>query len=64
MNIVILAGGYGTRLHEKTEKIPKPMVNIGRKPMLFHIIDYYMKFDIKSLCQRKFNYTNFYWGQK
>ena len=49
MNIVILAGGYGTRLHEKTEKIPKPMVNIGRKPMLFHIIDYYIKFDQKKI---------------
>ncbi len=45
MNVVILAGGYGTRLHEKTQKIPKPMVNIGRKPILLHIIDYFLKFN-------------------
>ena len=45
MNIVILAGGFGTRLHEKTNKIPKPMVNIGRKPILLHIVDYFLKFN-------------------
>ena len=67
MNIVILAGGYGTRLHEKTEKIPKPMVNIGRKPMLFHIIDYYMKFDQKRfiICSGyKSNYIKKYMQNK
>ena len=48
MNVLILAGGYGTRLHEKTHKIPKPMVNIGRKPILLHIIDYFLKFN----CQK------------
>ena len=48
MNVVILAGGYGTRLHEKTHKIPKPMVNIGRKPMLLHIVDYFLKFNCRK----------------
>ena len=48
MNVVILAGGYGTRLHEKTHKIPKPMVNIGRKPILLHIVDYYLKFNCRK----------------
>ena len=48
MNIVILAGGYGTRLHEKTNKIPKPMVNIGRKPILLHIVDYFLKFNCEN----------------
>jgi len=38
MKIVILAGGYGTRLQELTEKIPKPLVEIGGQPILWHII--------------------------
>jgi glucose-1-phosphate cytidylyltransferase len=38
MKVVILAGGYGTRLAEETEKIPKPMVTIGGVPILWHII--------------------------
>jgi glucose-1-phosphate cytidylyltransferase len=36
--VVIFAGGYGSRLGEITEKIPKPMVKIGREPILNHII--------------------------
>jgi glucose-1-phosphate cytidylyltransferase len=38
---VILAGGYGTRLMEETESRPKPMVEIGGKPMLWHIMKIY-----------------------
>lgn len=38
MKVVILAGGYGTRLSEETDKIPKPMVMIGPDPILWHII--------------------------
>ena len=34
MKVVILAGGFGTRLSEYTDTIPKPMVQIGDKPML------------------------------
>ena len=41
MKIVILAGGYGTRLGEMTEKIPKPMVTIGGKPIIWHIMSLY-----------------------
>ena len=33
MKIVILAGGYGTRISEYTKTIPKPMIKIGQKPM-------------------------------
>ncbi|MDC0240410.1 sugar phosphate nucleotidyltransferase [Candidatus Pelagibacter sp.] len=44
MKVVILAGGKGTRISEYTKLIPKPMVQIGSKPILEHIIDYYMKF--------------------
>ena len=44
MQVVILAGGFGTRLSEETDLIPKPMVKIGDIPILHHIIDYYAKF--------------------
>ena len=43
---VILAGGYGTRLMEETELRPKPMVEIGGKPILWHIMKIYSKFGI------------------
>jgi glucose-1-phosphate cytidylyltransferase len=41
MKIVILAGGYGTRLSEETLLIPKPMVEIGGRPILWHIMKIY-----------------------
>jgi glucose-1-phosphate cytidylyltransferase len=41
MKVVILAGGYGTRLHEETQLIPKPMVQIGGHPILWHIMNIY-----------------------
>jgi len=44
MKVVILAGGFGTRLSELTDKIPKPMVPIGSKPILWHIMNHYSKF--------------------
>lgn len=41
MKVVILAGGLGTRLAEETEVKPKPMVEIGEKPILWHIMKHY-----------------------
>ena len=41
MKVVILAGGFGTRLSEETADMPKPMVNIGEKPILWHIMKFY-----------------------
>ena len=41
MKVVILAGGFGTRLSEETVIKPKPMVEIGHKPILWHIMKYY-----------------------
>ena len=41
MKVIILAGGFGTRLSEYTERIPKPMVPIGGKPILWHIMRLY-----------------------
>ena len=44
MKVVILAGGYGTRLSEETGVRPKPMVEIGGKPILWHIMKIYSAF--------------------
>jgi glucose-1-phosphate cytidylyltransferase len=44
MKIIILCGGLGTRILEETKRIPKPMVLIGNKPILWHIINIYLKF--------------------
>ncbi|MEK6646833.1 MAG: glucose-1-phosphate cytidylyltransferase [Candidatus Firestonebacteria bacterium] len=41
MKVVILAGGKGTRISEETQSIPKPMVEIGGKPILWHIMKIY-----------------------
>ena len=44
MRVVILAGGRGTRLSEETHAIPKPMVAIGDRPILWHIMNHYAHF--------------------
>ena len=41
MKVVILAGGYGTRIYEESELIPKPMIEIGGMPILWHIMKEY-----------------------
>lgn len=41
MKVVILAGGFGTRISEETVYRPKPMIEIGEKPILWHIMKYY-----------------------
>ena len=43
--VVLLAGGKGTRMRELTETIPKPMVNIGGIPVLEHLINIFKNFD-------------------
>jgi len=48
MKVVILAGGFGSRLGEYTESIPKPMVTIGGKPILWHIMNTYAKYGHKD----------------
>ncbi|MEE8603028.1 glucose-1-phosphate cytidylyltransferase [Euzebya tangerina] len=45
MRVGILAGGLGTRLAEETEVKPKPMVEIGGRPIMWHIMKYYASFD-------------------
>ena len=48
MKTVILAGGYGSRFYEKTKSIPKPMIKIGGKPIIEHIIDIFVKYGHKD----------------
>jgi len=48
MKVILLAGGFGTRLSEYTKTIPKPMINIGGKPMLLHIMKQYAKYGFKD----------------
>lgn len=46
MKAVILAGGLGTRISEESDSKPKPMVEIGGKPLLWHIMSHFAKFGI------------------
>lgn len=48
MKVIILAGGFGTRFSEYTNTIPKPMITIGGKPILWHIMQTYAKFGHKD----------------
>jgi glucose-1-phosphate cytidylyltransferase len=48
MKVVILAGGFGTRLSEETELKPKPMIEIGGRPMLWHIMKLYSHFGLND----------------
>ena len=48
MKLVILAGGYGTRLTEETKIKPKPLVKIGSKPIIWHIMKIYSHFGIND----------------
>ncbi len=52
MKVVIFCGGLGTRLREHSETIPKPMVNIGYRPILWHLMKYYSHFGLNDfiLC--------------
>ena len=48
MKAVILAGGLGTRLSEETNLIPKPLIEIGGKPIIWHIMKYYSSFGVND----------------
>jgi len=50
MKVVILAGGLGTRLQEETELKPKPMVEIGGRPVLWHIMKSFANQGLKEFC--------------
>ena len=48
MKIVLLAGGFGTRMSEYTRTIPKPMININGRPLLLYIMKHYAKYGYKD----------------
>src|SRR5437868_14317194 len=50
MKVVILAGGLGTRLAEETELKPKPMIEVGGRPILWHIMKHYAQGGFKEFA--------------
>ncbi len=72
MKVVLLAGGLGSRLSEYTKTVPKPMINIAGKPMLFHIMILYAKYGYKDfyvalgykreVIKKFFNKKKFNWN--
>jgi len=63
MKVLLLAGGFGTRLSEETDLKPKPMVEIGGKPILWHIMKLYSQYgfnDFVILCGYKGYYIKEY----
>ena len=48
MKVVILAGGMGTRISEYTKTVPKPMIKVGNKPIIYHIMKHYSKYGYKN----------------
>ncbi len=48
MKVVLFCGGLGTRLREHSEVIPKPLVNIGYRPIMWHLMRYYAHFGHKD----------------
>lgn len=48
MKAVILAGGFGTRISEESDLKPKPMIEVGEKPILWHILKIYSSYDIND----------------
>lgn len=65
MKVAILAGGYGTRLSEETDIKPKPMVDIGGKPIIWHIMKHYSHYghnEFVILCGYKSYYIKEYFA--
>jgi len=50
MKVIILAGGFGSRLSEYTASTPKPMVTVGGRPILWHVMSRYAKYGFTDFC--------------
>ena len=69
--VVILAGGFGTRISDYNKTVPKPMITINNKPMLVHIMEHYAKYGFTdfyialgykgSVIKKYFKNHNFSW---
>ena len=57
MKAVILAGGKGTRISEESHLRPKPMIEIGGKPILWHIMKIYAAHGIEEFVNKKLIHT-------
>ena len=74
MKVVILSGGFGTRISEYTSVIPKPMIRVKGKPLLYYIMKQYYKYGIsdfiiaagykKKIIEDYFNKNKFRWNVK
>ena len=68
MKVVVLAGGRGTRISEYTKEIPKPMIRIGNKPILSHIIKIFQSYNFNEIIiaagYKKKIIENFYKNKK
>jgi glucose-1-phosphate cytidylyltransferase len=74
MKVVILAGGFGTRISEYSKTIPKPMIKINNKPIIVHIMEHYAKYGFTtfyialgykaSVIKNYFNKKKFNWDIK
>ena len=72
MRVIILAGGFGTRLGEVTDLIPKPMVSVGGKPIIIHLMEHFAsyghtQFHIAlgykaNVIEKYFNEHSFQWS--
>ncbi len=52
MKVVLFCGGLGTRLREHSDTIPKPLVNVGYRPILWHLMRYYAHYRPQGLHPR------------
>ena len=48
MKVVILAGGYGTRISEESRSLPKPLIEINSKPILWHVMSIFSHYGLKD----------------
>ena len=72
MRVIILAGGFGTRLGEVTDLIPKPMVSVGGKPIIVHLMEHFASYGHTqfhlalgykaNVIEKYFNEHSFQWS--